>query len=69
MMASVIHKHESVIGIHVSSPPETPSHYPPHPIPPGCHRAPTLDSLCHISNSYWLSNLGIVMYMFQGYSL
>ena len=29
--------HESAIGIHVSPPPEP--HFPPHHIPPGCHRA------------------------------
>ena len=50
-------------------PPEPPSHFPPHPIPPGCHRAPALGSLRHISKSHWLSLLHMVMYMFQCYSL
>ena len=56
-MASAIHKHESVISIHVSPPSWTPSHLPPHPIPPGCHRAPALGALCHTINSHWLSIL------------
>ena len=47
--------------------PEPPYQFPPHPITPGCHRAPNLDSLCHTSNSYWLSILHIIMHMFQCY--
>ena len=45
--------------------PEPPSHLPPHPTPPGCHRAPALGALCHTSNLHWLSVLHTVMYMFQ----
>ena len=45
------------------------SPFPPHPIPPGCHRAPALGSLHHISKSHSLSILHMVMYMFQCYSL
>ena len=43
--------------------PVTPSHLPPHPIPPGCHRASALGALHHASNSHWLSLLHMVMYM------
>ena len=39
-----------------------PSHFPPHPIPPGCHRATALSSLHHTSNSHCLP---ILMYIFQ----
>ena len=49
-----------VFVIHVSPPPDLPSPFPPQPIPPGCHRAPALGSLCHTSNSYWLSLLHMV---------
>ena len=38
-------------------PPEFPSHLPPHPIPPGCHGALTLDALHLTSNSRRLSIL------------
>ena len=42
---------------------------PPHLTPLGCHRVPTLGSLCQTENSNWLSILHTVMYMFQCYSL
>ena len=45
-------------------PPEPPSHLPPHPIPPGCHRAPALGSLHHTSYSHWLSGLPMVIYIY-----
>ena len=44
------------------------SHFPLHPTPLGCHRAPGLSSLHHIANFHWLSVLHMVMYMFQCYS-
>ena len=50
-------------------PPETLSHLPPHPIPPGHHKAWALLSLHHTSNSHWLSILHMVMCMFQSHSL
>ena len=50
-------------------PPEPLSHLPPHPVPPGCHRAPALGSVSHRSNSHWLSILHTVTCMFQSYSL
>ena len=34
-MVFAIYQHETAAGIHVSSPPEPPSHLPPHPIPLG----------------------------------
>ena len=56
-----VHQHESAIGIHVSPPSWT--HLPPHPIPPGLHRAVALGALCHSSNSHWLSMLHRVIYV------
>ena len=44
--------------------PKLPSHLPPHPIPLGHHRAPTLGALLRASDLHWLSILHIVMYMF-----
>ena len=44
------------------------SHFPLHPTPLGCHRAPGLSSLHHIAKFHWLSILHRVMYMFQCYS-
>ena len=64
-MVSAIHQQESAIGTQTFPP----SHLPPHPTPLGCHRAPTLGSVCHTANSHWLSFLHLVMYMFQCYSL
>ena len=46
-------------------PHETPFHLPSHPTPLSCHRAPDLGSLCCIANSYWLSILHTIIYMFQ----
>ena len=42
---------------------------PPHPIAPGCHRAPSLGSLYHTSKSHWLYVLHMAIYMFQCCSL
>lgn len=39
VLVSAIHQQESAIGIHMS-PPEPPSHFPPHPTPLGCPRVP-----------------------------
>ena len=44
--------------------PEIPSSLPPHPIPPGCHRALALRFLHHTSNSHWLSILRIFVYVY-----
>ena len=45
-------------------PPEPHFCLSPHPIPPGCHRALTLGTLHHTSDSHWLSILHMVMYMY-----
>ena len=69
-MAFDIRQHESATGILVSHHhPETPSHFPPHPIPLGCLRAPALGALLHASNLHWSSVLHMVMYMFQWHSI
>ena len=47
----------------MSPPSWLPSHLLPHLIPLGCHRAPDLSSLYHISNYLWLSILCMVTYM------
>ena len=49
--------------------PKPSSHLPPHPVPPGCHRALGLGAQYDTSNFYWLSVLHMVMCMFQRYSL
>ena len=54
-MVLAIHQHESAVGMHVSPPSWTPCHLPPHPIPPGCRRPPTVGAWCHTSNPHWLS--------------
>ena len=41
----------------------------PHSTPLGCHRAPDLRSLCRTANFHWLSNLHMMMYVFQCYTL
>ena len=68
-MVFAIHQHESAAGIHVSSPPEPPSHLPPNPILLGCPRAPALGAMPHALNLQWSSILHMVMYMFHCYSL
>ena len=55
MVVFATHRHELAMGVHVSHHPEAPSHIPPHPIPPGCPRAPTLSALLHASNLHWSS--------------
>ena len=50
-------------------PSNPPPYLPPHPLPPGCHRAPALSCLHHTLNSDRLSLLHMVIYMFQWYSL
>ena len=69
MVVLAIHQHESVMGVHVSHYPETPSYLPPHSIPLGCPRAPALNVLLHALNLHWSSILHMVIYMFQCYSL
>ena len=68
VVVSVI-QHELAISIHMSPPSWTSSHFLPHLTPLGCHRALDLGSLQHTANSYWLSILHLVMYMFQCSSL
>ena len=68
-MGFAIYQHESATGIRVSSPPEPPSHLPPHPIPLGYPGAPALGALLHALNLHWSSVLHMVMYMFHCYSL
>ena len=51
MLASVIHQHESVIGVHMS----LPSH------PSRLSQSPALRSLSHIANSRWLSLSHVVV--------
>ena len=68
MVASVIHRHELVIGVHVSLHGEHPSHLPPHPIPLGYPSVPALRILFHASNLDWSSISHMVIYMFQCYS-
>ena len=68
-MVFAIHWHESATGVHVSPHSEPPSQLPPHPIPPGCPRAPALSALLHTMNLHWWSSSHIVIYMFQCYSL
>ena len=46
-------------------PPETPSHFPPHPTPLGCHRVPGLSSLRNMASSHWLSVFYVVMRVLQ----
>ena len=46
-----------------------PTPLPPHPISPGCPRAPALGTLLHASNLPWSSILCMAMYMFQCYPL
>ena len=65
VMVSVINQYESAIGIHVSPPSLNSLTIPPHPIPPGLHKAPALGALHHASKSHWLSILHMVMYMFN----
>ena len=69
LMVFAIHQYESAIGIHVSPPSWTPSNLPPQPLPLGCHKAPALGALLHVSNLHWSSILHMVMYMFQCCSL
>ena len=68
-MGFAIYQHESATGIRVSSPPEPPSHLPPHPIPLGYPGALALGTLLHASHLHWSSVLHMVMYMFHCYSL
>ena len=69
MVVFAIHQHGSPTGAHVSPHPESPSHFPPHPIPLDCLRAPALSALLHASNLHWSSILRMVIYMFQCYCL
>ena len=48
--------------------PEPHFYLPPHPIPLGCPRAPTLSALFYASNLDWSSISHMVIYMFQCYS-
>ena len=50
-----VHWNESAMGAHMSPHPESLSHFPPHPIPLGCPRAPALSALLHALNLHWSS--------------
>ena len=64
MLASAIHQHESALEMHMpppfltSFPPPTPSH------PSRLSQRPRLSFLSHTANSYWLSILHMIVYMF-----
>ena len=49
--------------------PDTPSHFPSHPLPQGHSSAPDLTTLPHASNLDWRSISHMPIYMFQCYSL
>ena len=49
--------------------PESPSYFPPHPIPQGCSTALVLSALFHALNLAWWSISHMVIYTFQCYSL
>jgi len=51
-MVSVIHQHDLATGIHMFFPSRTLFLPPSVPIPPGCHWALALGSLCYTSNSH-----------------
>ena len=55
MVVSVTHWHESAMGTHVFSQPESLAHLFRHPIPLGCPRALALCALLQASNLYWSS--------------
>ena len=63
-----IHWHESAMGVHVFPHPETPSHFPPHPIPLGHLSAPAPSTLYHVSNLDWWLISHVIIYMFQCHS-
>ena len=69
LVVFAIHWHEIAMCVHVSHHPESPSFLPPHPIPLGCSRAPTLGALLHALNLQWSNILHMVIYLFQCYSL
>ena len=69
VMAFAIHQDESAIGIHVSLPSWICLPPPSRPNPPGCHRAPALGFLHHISKPQGLSVLHMEVYMCKCYSL
>ena len=64
-MVFAIHLHESAMGAHVLPNPEVPSHLPPHLIPLGWPRAPTLSALLHALNLHWSSVLHVSMLFSQ----
>ena len=66
MVVFAMYRHESA---HVSTHSEPLSHLPPHPIPLGCPRAPTLSALLHALSLPWSSILYMVIYIFQCYTL
>ena len=52
-----MHACELAKGIHMSPPPKSPSHLPPHPTPLGCRRAVVWGSPNHTANRHQLSTL------------
>ena len=64
---SLIHQHESAIGIHILPPSWTSLSLPTQPTHLNFHRALGFSSLHHIANSHWLSILHMyckIVYMF-----
>ena len=52
MLVSAMYRHESAMGLYMS----TPSQLPPYPTPLCCQRSLDLSSLHHTENFHWLSN-------------
>ena len=50
MLVSAIYQHKLAIPIL-----ESPSHFPPHPTPLGCHRELDLSCVCHKANSHYFT--------------
>ena len=57
VLVSATHPRELAKGIHMSPPPKSLSHLPPHPTPLGCRRAAVWGSLNHMANRHQLSTL------------
>ena len=64
-----VHQHESVMGVHGSHHPGSPSPLTPHLIPLGGPRSPALSTLLPASNLPWSAVLHMVIYNFQCCSL
>ena len=64
-LVSAKRQHESSIGLHVSPPTWTSLPLPSPSHPSGLLPSSHLSSLSHTANSYWLSVLHLVMYVFM----